>query len=130
MQEKRDYEKELSDIQRRREQIESSYHSIRREMEGVDDDITAKMQELSNDYNEDSTMKPDAKLLDIYNERDEILRDMKSKQREFDEQIYEEYKKECEALDAEESEIRAEMKADEEDEDHEEEDESQDSDDQ
>ena len=107
MEEKKDLRVQLSDIQRRRDELEDNYRSMKRRIESMDEEIMAGSRDLSKMANDVTTMKPDGELLDIYSERDQIFRDMRNKQMEFDEQIENEYKRQIEALDEEEKEIKA-----------------------
>ncbi|QFJ53722.1 hypothetical protein [Pseudobutyrivibrio xylanivorans] len=113
MGEKKDFKKELSELCKRRENMQDTYNGIKRRIEAMDEEIIRKTKELSIQMNETTTMKPDAKLMDIYSEREAIYRDMQVKQREFYEQVDHEYRKQMKAFDEEEREIKAQMAAEE-----------------
>ncbi|MBQ7469457.1 MAG: hypothetical protein IJS76_03450 [Pseudobutyrivibrio sp.] len=111
-----DYVDALAGIAKQREIFEERYNTVFNNLEEIGYDISLKMRQLSNDYDEYSTMMNDGKLKDLFDQRESLLRDMQVKQKEFQERFYENYQEKIDNLDAEEANIRLEMNKDSEEE--------------
>lgn len=111
-----DYVDALAGIAKQREIFEERYNTVFNNLEEIGYDISLKMRQLSNDYDEYSIMMNDGKLKDLFDQRESLLRDMQVKQKEFQEKIFENYQEKFNNLDAEESNIRLEMNKDSEEE--------------
>ncbi|MBR5953670.1 MAG: hypothetical protein IKZ85_10450 [Pseudobutyrivibrio sp.] len=104
-----DYVDALAGIAKQRELFEENYNTVFNNLEEIGYDISLKMRQLSNDYDEYSTMMNDGKLKDLFDQRESLLRDMQVKQKEFQEKIFENYQEKFNNLDADESKIRLDM---------------------
>ncbi|MBQ6462188.1 MAG: hypothetical protein IJJ59_02550 [Pseudobutyrivibrio sp.] len=97
---------ELTKLKRRREDIEDYYNNFRRRVEEMDEAVGNQYINFTNRVNSDSSISSDSELIEIYSEREKIFSDMRMKQRDIYEQLNEEYKKNIDAVEKEENEIR------------------------
>ncbi|SDB39930.1 hypothetical protein SAMN02910298_01945 [Pseudobutyrivibrio sp. YE44] len=94
-------------LQERKDSAESNLRSIKRKIEEDDEEISRGFQHLSERFNDDGPMKLDVQMINIYNERDSLLRSLRESYRDFDELATEEYKREIQQIEDEEAELLA-----------------------
>lgn len=101
-----DYDMQLEELRRKRDEIEDNYRSRKRHIEELDYSISKHKRTLEETVTDNQTVATDSRLQNIYNEREQILSSMRTQQYEFDEYIDEQYKKETMLLDEQEAELK------------------------
>ena len=105
--EERNFEFELKDLQRKRDELEDYYRQEKNHIEELDYEISNHRRKLEEMTHENKTANTDVGLQNIYDERESILMTMRRNQRDYDEYLDEKYRKEMAKLDDEEFEIKS-----------------------
>ena len=106
MEKKDDLNRQIKDLQKRRACVEDKFNSTKQLIKETDEEVTLEQNEYFRRANEVTMMKPDAKLLDLYAEREKIFNDMRKKQLELYDEVDAEYRKQMKAIDEQEHEIK------------------------
>lgn len=96
----------LSQIGREREDMENSFRQTMREIEGIDEELIQSNSALSRRMEEEAGENCDLELMAIYQEREELYKEMRIKALEFDEEIRKQYEERQQELENEELSLR------------------------
>jgi hypothetical protein len=96
----------LSQIGRERESLEDSFRATRQKIEEMDEQLIQNNQKLSYRIQEELDTNCDSQLLEIYQEREDIYKDMRVNTQKFDEEYQMEYERKLQSLDDEEASIK------------------------
>ncbi len=96
----------LSQIGRERESLEDSFRATRQKIEEMDEQLIQNNQKLSYRIQEELDTNCDSQLLEIYQEREDIYKDMRVNTQKFDEEYQMEYERKLQSLDDEGASIK------------------------
>ena len=102
MDKEKDLQAELREIQQRRTEIEEEYRQVTRQIEEADEELLYKKSTLARLMNDESPMKPDSALLDIYQDRDSLLTSERNNQRDFYDEVERKFNSNVRELDEKE----------------------------
>ncbi|SFU91685.1 hypothetical protein [Butyrivibrio sp. M55] len=110
--EKRDYRQELREIKIERENVQSRYAGIRKELEAQNEELVHRMNKEYRDL-EYSNINNDPVLVDIYERRAAFFRRSNNNISEFYDSLEQKERKLMDELDKKEYKIKKEMSSDE-----------------
>lgn len=109
--EKRDYRKELNAIQIEREEVQSRYAGLKRELEDKNEELVYRIGKESSEL-DDPNINRESELVSIYEERLSLFRRHKNEQEEYYDVLEQQERGALQKLSDKERDIKVEMNKD------------------